>query len=286
MNLRDKQTWLELAYCPSITAKKRAQIWQKTTEEELSDISLRQFIQLFFRPTKKEQLKQELAVAPSLVNDKNILFIEDDTYPPMLREIYEPPPILFYEGQLSLLKEKGLAVVGARKMTPYGSHATEHILKELVAWQLTIISGLALGIDGKAHHAALDHGGNTIAVLGSGLANIYPKQHLELARRIAAKGLLLTEHHPSIKANSWHFPERNRIISGLSMGTLVIEAAISSGSLITANLALDQNRLVYAVPGSIFDKASSGTNQLIAEGAIVVRQATNVIETFPTFEPF
>lgn len=287
MNLADKQTWLELSYCPSITAKKRAQIWQKTIEEDLWDISIQQFISLFFKPSKREIIKEELTEAKGAKESKEkIIFINDKEYPPLLREIYEPPPILFYEGKKALLKEVNIAVVGARKMTTYGNHVVEYIVKELTEEQFTITSGLAFGIDGKSHQVALENKGSTIAVLGSGLSNIYPSKHLDLARRIAAKGLLITEHHPDVKAKKWHFPERNRIISGISQGTLVIEATERSGSLITAELALEQNRLVYAVPGEIFDRASDGTNQLIAEGAIVTRRVTDIIETFPTFNPF
>lgn len=210
------------------------------------------------------------------------LTIEDPAYPKLLKQIYDQPFILYYRGRLEALDGFLLAVVGARKYSAYGRQVAEKLVKELALNNLTIVSGLALGIDALAHAAAIEAGGNTVAVLGSGLdrQNIYPSQNRYLADKIEASGgLVLSEYPIGTLPLKHHFPQRNRIISGLSSATLVIEAGEKSGALITAFHALEQNREVFAVPGSIYSGASEGTNRLIAMGAKLVSGAKDIIET-------
>ncbi|MCX6796026.1 MAG: DNA-processing protein DprA [Candidatus Falkowbacteria bacterium] len=210
-----------------------------------------------------------------------ILTLSDDNYPRLLNEIYDPPPLLFYQGELKVDDDFSVAVVGARKYSHYGQQATEKIVFELAKNKITIISGLALGIDALAHQAALAAGGRTIAVLGSGIDkySLYPADNRYLAEKIVgSNGLVLSEFPLGTPALKFNFPQRNRIISGLARGTLVVEAGEKSGSLITANFALDQNREVFAVPGNIFSDSSVGTNNLIKKGAKAITSAAEILE--------
>jgi DNA processing protein len=210
-----------------------------------------------------------------------IVTIKDEGYPPQLKEIASAPPVLYVRGEKSILANKSIAVVGSRKFTAYGQRVTENLTKDLVKAGLTIVSGLALGIDGIAHQAALNSEGATIAVLGTGIDDptIYPREHFNLARGILANGgALLSEQPPKTPSLKQNFPARNRIMAGLALGTLVIEAAESSGSLITAEFALEQNREVFAVPGDIFSPQSTGTNMLIKRGAKLVVSAADILE--------
>ncbi|PWA13589.1 DNA-protecting protein DprA [Pueribacillus theae] len=195
----------------------------------------------------------------------------DKEYPHQLRHIFDPPWILFYKGDLSLLhKEKSLAVVGTRYPTKQALPIMKQILYPLIRNDWCIVSGLAYGIDALSHQLALNENGSTIAVLGSGLQSIYPKEHKKLAETIANNGLLLSEFLPLQPPAKWQFPLRNRIISGLTRGTLVVEAKEKSGSLITADQALEQGREVFAIPGSVLNPNSKGTNNLIQQGAKMV----------------
>jgi DNA processing protein len=207
-----------------------------------------------------------------------ILTWHDDLYPAHLKEIYDYPPILYIRGKLTAADEWSLAVVGTRRATAYGRQVTEEIVTDLARNNITIISGLARGIDSVAHQAALDAGGRTIAVLACGLDVIYPAENLNLARRIIENGALISEYPLGIKPKPEHFPRRNRILSGMSLGVLVTEAGEGSGALITADLALEQNRDVLAVPGSILSPASRGTNNLIKEGAKLVQNCQDILE--------
>ncbi|MBU0722395.1 DNA-processing protein DprA [Patescibacteria group bacterium] len=210
------------------------------------------------------------------------LTIEDPAYPKLLKQIYDPPFILYYRGSLEAFNGFLLAVVGTRKYSAYGARVTEKLVRELAFNKLTIVSGMALGIDTLAHAATLEAGGKTIAVLGSGLEqqNIYPSQNRYMADKIQAHGgLILSEYPIGTMPLKHHFPQRNRIISGLSIATLVIEAAEKSGALITAFHALEQNREVFAVPGSIYSSSSEGANRLITMGAKLVASAKDIIET-------
>lgn len=202
-------------------------------------------------------------------------------YPPRLKEIFNPPPVLYYRGSLAFLKNTCIAVIGTRKFSLYGRQVAEELTSQLAVNGITIISGLALGIDAIAHKASLDASGKTIAVLGSSVnkACVYPSSNRYLADKILATGGgLISEYPIDTMPSKLTFPMRNRIVSGLSVGTLIIEAPISSGSLITAKHALDQNREVFAVPGNIHNHNSQGTNNLIKKGAKMVTTIDDILE--------
>jgi len=201
----------------------------------------------------------------------------DAAYPERLKEIYDYPPILYIKGELVPADEWCLAVVGTRRPALYGRQVTEELVTDLVASGITIVSGLAKGLDTVAHQCALK-GGRTVAVLAGGLDRTYPIENTSLARLIAQQGALISEYPPGLRPRPDFFPRRNRILSGLSLGVLVVEADDGSGSLITARHALEQNREVFAVPGSILAANSRGTNRLIQEGAKLVSSATDILE--------
>lgn len=213
--------------------------------------------------------------------DNYIISYADPRYPDLLKQINSPPLILYAQGNLELLKSPQLAIVGSRSCTPYGQQKAQLLAQQLSQIGLTITSGLAIGIDGMAHQGALERSGNTIAVLGTGLNNIYPKRHKALADQIREKGLLLSEFWPDTQAFPSNFPRRNRIISGLSLGTLVIEASVRSGSLITARYAIEQNREVFALPGSVDNPQACGCLKLIQQGAKLVLTSNDIIDEFP-----
>jgi DNA processing protein len=202
----------------------------------------------------------------------------DDGYPARLKQIYDYPPILYVKGSLLPQDEWCLAVVGTRKATVYGRQAAEEIVSDLARNKITIVSGLARGIDSIAHRSALEAGGRTIAVFGCGLDMVYPTENASLAKSIATNGALISEFPLGTEPRRENFPLRNRIMSGLSLGVLVVEAGDSSGAMITARLALEQNREVFAVPGSILSPSSRGTNNLIQEGAKLIRDYTDILE--------
>ena len=202
-----------------------------------------------------------------------------DEYPARLKEIYDPPPVLFVKGELLPEDERSVAVVGTRKPTAHGRESAYQITYDLARSGVTIVSGLALGIDGEAHRAALEAGQRTVAVLGSGTDTIYPREHAKLAGEILQVGALISEHPLGTRPNAQNFPRRNRIMSGMTLGTLVVEANERSGALLTANHALEQDREVFAVPGYIFSPKSRGTNKLIKDsGAKLVASAADVLE--------
>ncbi|MCU9612116.1 DNA-processing protein DprA [Caldibacillus lycopersici] len=213
-----------------------------------------------------------------------IVTIIDDTYPLLLKNTFQPPWVLYCKGNRSLLAEKEkLAVVGTRNPTPYGIKVTREIVAELAKKQIVIVSGLAKGIDFEAHVQAMQSQGKTIAVLGGGFFHIYPKEHEPLARKLEQNHLIISEYPPHIYPQRHHFPERNRIISGLSFGTLVIEAKHRSGSLITADFALNEGREVFAIPGPITSSTSNGTNELIKAGAKLVTCGEDIITEIPSY---
>lgn len=209
----------------------------------------------------------------------SLLYSAGDPYPALLREIPLPPPLLYCSGEIRPEDNKAVAIVGSRRMSQYGRQVTRELVTELVQQGVTIVSGLARGIDTVAHQTALELGGRTIAVLGSGLDRIYPAENRQLARDIVrnGQGAILTEHPLGTKPDARHFPPRNRIISGLSRGVLVIEAGQKSGALITTTFALEQDREVFAVPGPINSPLSEGTNSLIKEGATMVTGAVDIL---------
>jgi len=203
---------------------------------------------------------------------------EDPRYPQRLREIYDYPPILYLRGNSLTQDEPCLAVVGTRRPTVYGRQVAEEMVRDLAQCKVTIVSGLARGIDSIAHRSTLDVQGKTVAVLASGLDNIYPPENTKLARAIMEQGTLISEYPLGIRPKPEHFPMRNRIMSGLSLGVLVIEAGEKSGALITAMQALEQNREVFAIPGSILSATSRGTNELIQQGAKLVCNFNDILE--------
>jgi len=212
-------------------------------------------------------------------DDHHLLCPADTLYPLLLKEIPDPPPVLFARGDVSLLAVPQLAIVGARRATPLGLENAEAFACSLAQAGLCITSGLAQGVDAASHRGALKAGGKTIAVMGTGISRIYPAVHRQLAKDILANGgLLLSEFPIDAGPASWHFPQRNRIISGLSLGVLIVEAALKSGSLITARMALEQGREVFAIPGSIHNPLARGCHQLIRQGAKLVETAADVIE--------
>jgi DNA processing protein len=207
-----------------------------------------------------------------------VLTPDDDAYPARLKEIYDCPPLLYIKGELRPEDDWCLAVVGTRRATAYGRQVTEEIVTDLARSRITIVSGLARGIDTVAHKSALAAGGRTIAVLGCGLDICYPAENEKLAREIVERGAILSEQPLGMRPRPENFPRRNRIMSGLSRGVLVTEAPEGSGALFTANFAVEQNRDVFAVPGSILAPGSRMTNKLIQEGAKLVRGYTDILE--------
>ena len=198
----------------------------------------------------------------------------------MLKQIYDSPRVLYTVGNKELLKEKNtIAIIGSRNYTEYGKKATEYFSYNLAKVGITIVSGLAKGIDSFSHIGALSAKGKTIAVIGSGLNKIYPKENIELARQIVKRGgLIISEYPLGTEPKPNHFPERNRIISGLSKGVIVTEAREKSGALITVDFALEQGREVFAVPGNIKSKNSVGTNQMIKEGAKIITNVKEILQ--------
>jgi DNA processing protein len=207
--------------------------------------------------------------------------IVDPEYSPLLREIVDPPFALFHRGDLSLLQQPMVAMVGSRRASSYGMNAAAHLARQLVSAGVVIVSGLARGIDAASHQAALDAGGKTIATLGTGIDLVYPRSHARLTRDIAERGLVLTEFPPGTPPLAANFPIRNRVISGITLGTVIVEATGRSGSLITARMAAEQGREVFAVPGSIFAAGFEGTHRLIQYGAKLVHDANDILEELP-----
>ncbi len=211
----------------------------------------------------------------------NVTTIADDNYPTLLKEISNPPALLYWRGNLDCLTKPTLATVGARRMTVYGQQTVGCLIPPLASAGLTIISGLAYGIDTACHQAALSTGGYTVGVLACGLDQIYPAANNTLGQKIIEQnGLLLSEYPPGVLPLKHHFPVRNRIIAGLAQATLILEATLKSGALITAKLALEYNRDVFAVPGSILSEMSQGTNELLKLGAIPALKAEDILATF------
>lgn len=219
------------------------------------------------------------------INKENIkiITIEDDNYPKLLKEIYDPPFVLYLKGDTEVFGLPMISIVGSRKFTNYGKSVAEDLAGELAKNNICIVSGMAIGIDSLAHEAALKSNGKTIAIVGSGVSNkvIYPQTNLNLSKKIVnSGGAVFSEFLPDAKAQLYFFPMRNRVISGISLGTIVVEAGEKSGTLITAYSALDQGREVFAVPGSIYSNSSFGTHKLIKEGAQLITSAKDILNFF------
>jgi len=242
----------------------------------------------FISETAKEHLKnieepENWENISHLIEQYKIKFVSilDDEYPSPLKNIFDPPPFLFYRGTIKKDDfRRALGVVGTRKASNYGKLMTKKIVQELAGSGFTIVSGLAYGIDTISHLAALDSGARTYAVMGTGVDQIYPSRNRELAERILENGVLISELIPGSKAEKWNFPTRNRIISGLSLGSLIIEGRKKSGALLTAKFAMDQNRDVFALPGDVNRPQAEGPNYLIKLGAKIVTKASDILEEF------
>lgn len=211
--------------------------------------------------------------------DKAVVTLEwsHSRYPAWLRMVPDPPPVLWVRGDLSVLEQTSIAIVGSRSASQYARQVARSLAAGLASAGVIVTSGMARGVDGAAHEGCLAAGGRTIAVLGTGVDVVYPQEHAGLSERIAASGLLMTECEPGAAALHWHFPRRNRIISGLSRAVVVVEASEKSGSLITARLALEQGREVMAVPGSVLYGRNRGAHALIKDGAIPVEDAADIL---------
>lgn len=225
-----------------------------------------------FRQIDLKALRQEFLKFPSLS-------IQDAAYPERLREMYNPPVLLFYQGDLTLLDQLKLGFVGSRDCSKQGIASVQKVIKEL-GNHFIVVSGLARGIDTACHIAAMKNGGKTIAVIGTGLDVSYPRENFQLQTYIAQHHLLLTEYGPNEKALKYHFPDRNRIIAGLSRGVVVAEAKLRSGSLITCERAIEEGRDVFAIPGNIIDGQSDGCHHLIQEGAKLVFHGQDILEEY------
>ncbi len=228
----------------------------------------------------KSQVDWEFAEKQMAALEKSgasIVTILDENYPESLKRIYDPPPFLLVQGSFTPADDNAVAIVGSRVCTTYGKQITEQLSRGLVEAGLTIVSGLARGIDSAAHRAAIQAGGRTIAVLGCGLDIFYPPENEALYGEIAESGAVVSEFPFGLKPDKYNFPTRNRIISGLSKGVVVVEAGRASGALLTVQHAVDQNREVFAVPGNISSAASAGTNELLKQGAIPVTSPADVL---------
>ncbi len=211
--------------------------------------------------------------------------IDSEAYPPLLRHLPCPPPILYYRGKFDHNKRPAVSIVGSRRSTFYGKEVAYRLAGELAAAGVSVVSGMALGIDTAAHRGCLESNGHTVAVLGCGLDHCYPPGNADLMDQIASTGAVLSEFPLGTKPLPGHFPQRNRIISGMSLGTVVVEATAKSGSLITAGLALEQDREVFAVPGNVGSPYSRGCHQLIREGAHLVESAADILNEIAVKEP-
>ena len=217
----------------------------------------------------------------ALIEQKNIQVLtwEDETYPRRLKEIDQPPPVLYVRGSITEQDEWAVAIVGTRRVTGYGRQVTEEVAAFLAQNGITVVSGLARGVDAVAHETCLNAGGRTIAVLGNGVDRVYPPEHAALAKKMLEQGAVVSDYAPGTPPDAANFPPRNRIISGLCMATVVVEAGETSGALITANFAANQGRDVFAVPGNITAPQSKGTNRLIRDGAQPLLRPEDILES-------
>jgi len=269
-NQRNLINWLALLRTKDIGPVAFKQFLQKDPLLEVLPAVARETL-----ANNKSLIHKDLAWAEQ--NNCHIMLLCDDDYPKLLKSIHAPPPVLFIKGNKKLLDKPQIAMVGSRNSSKIGEQTAFKFAAELAGFHLVITSGLALGIDAASHRGALSTG-TTIAVLAHGLDLIYPKEHYKLAENITKNGAIISEFPLGTRPLAGHFPRRNRIISGLALGVIVIEASIKSGSLITVNHALEQGREVFAVPGSIYENNAKGCHQLIRQGAKLVENISEVIE--------
>ena len=290
----DPAAWLRLCRLPRTTNRTRLQVLRRFGGDAGA---------VFAAPRK--QLHTAFGARPALLDaigvaahldvtadldwlsgpDRHLLTIDDYRYPALLREIPDPPMVLFVHGCWRALHRSAMAIVGSRNASPSGVLIAEHFAERFCAHRLVVVSGLATGIDAAAHRGAINAQGTTVAVAATGPDRVYPQQHRALARAIAQQGAVVSEFPPGTAPLRRHFPQRNRIVSGLALGTLVVEAAAHSGSLITARLAGEQGREVYAIPGPIQSPLSRGCHRLLRDGAKLVESVQDVLEDLPGAAP-
>ena len=281
--------WLTLYFTPRLGPKGLTKLLSKASPEQILDYDEQTLMALGLTQTQAQVIRQpdrayieECLEWQQASSQHHIVTLQDVNYPPLLKQISAPPAALFIKGDVASLSEPQIALVGSRHASIDGLNNARRFAAALVEQGLVVTSGLALGIDGYAHDGALKANGKTIAVLGCGLDHIYPARHRQLAARIEHSGALVSEFHPSISPKASNFPRRNRIISGLSLGVLVVEAAEKSGSLITARYAAEQGREVFAIPGSIQALQARGCNRLIQQGASLVQNTEDVLNEIDT----
>jgi DNA processing protein len=251
--------------------------WQASERELISAGLSQRIIDVFF--ATRHNIDPIQAYEGILKKEIKILTWEDPDYPDKLMNIDQPPPVIYIRGSVKPEDRWAVAIVGTRRVTSYGRQVTEQVSTYLARNGLTVVSGLARGVDGVAHQTTLANNGRTIAVLGSGIDQIYPPEHRQLAEKIIENGAVISDYHPGTPPDAGNFPPRNRIISGLSLATVVVEAGETSGALITATFAAEQGREVFAVPGPIYAPQSKGTNRLIREGAQPLLDPVDIMES-------
>ena len=281
---KEFRAWLALSHINISTQKLLHFFEHYSSISDLFELSEKQLSQLGFRQGLKQRLN---AISEDTIDrditwfdsaNKHLIPFTSDDYPALLREVDSAPKLLFVHGNKELLKQHQIAIVGSRNPTPQGKDNAIEFARTLGKAGAVITSGLALGVDGYAHQAVLDIGLPTIAVAGTGLDRVYPARHKVMAQQIVEQGAMVSEFALGTGVRATHFPARNRIISGLSLGTLVVEAAVKSGSLITARLAMEQGREVFAIPGSIHNPLARGCHALIKQGVKLVETAEEIIE--------
>lgn len=280
---RELEWWLRLAAVPRLGGQAVSKIISRYPPHKLEALDDIELAALGLKPAQVQALRHpdfsiiDRCLAWASAPSRHIIALTDHRYPYLLKQISGAPPLLFVDGDPRLLSLPQLAIVGSRHASSDGLALAHAFAKELAAHDVVVTSGLALGIDGRAHRGALDGQGKTIAVLGSGLDKVYPASHRQLAGDVRDSGALVSELWPWSPPKPAFFPRRNRIISGLSTGVLVVEAAMKSGSLITARLALEQGRDVFALPGSIHNPYAKGSNGLIKQGAFLVESVDDIL---------
>jgi DNA processing protein len=279
--------WLALSLIPGVgSTLMRRLLDQFQTPEAVFHVPMKELLKIeglgskVAEEIRKGPLKKVVEKELYLLREVGgrVITLKDEEYPKRLRDIYDPPPLLYIKGELKKEDEFAVSVVGSRKTTPYGRWFTEKVSQELARQGVTIVSGMARGIDSLAHWGAISGGGRTIAVLGCGVDVIYPSENRNLFTKIIDHGAILSEFPMGSPPEGGHFPRRNRIISGLSFGVVVVQASEKSGSLITAGYALEQGREVFAVPGNVGTEGSRGTHRLIKEGAKLVETSEDILE--------
>lgn len=270
MTLHDFLFWL--ISLDEIAPKRRYLFWELGR-----DVSDNERIQLVKKLCQHYKFRIPNMQTIKRLQALDTISILDESYPEQLKNIAQPPLVLFFRGDSRLLSQKNIAIVGSRTHTIYGQYLVESWVPKLVKSGYTTISGTAKGIDGIVHKSTLNSGGQTIAVLGHGLSFVYPKEHLQLLQKITQYGLVLTEYAPWVGPKPWRFPERNRIVVGLTNDVWVVEADDKSGSMVSAQIAIDENRQVWCVPADVHRKQAQGTNQLIQDGANVALNYLDII---------